>query len=73
MRFLKELRQLDSAATARVLDVGTPPLHRKQGNLLTSAVNVHFPPKMRDVYVESYRGWRKVAGEVGAFAGDGVG
>jgi hypothetical protein len=49
------------------------PLHRNHRNVLTSAAKVHFPLRMRDACVESYCSWRKVAGSVGAFAGDGVG
>ena len=49
------------------------PLHRNHGNVLTSAAEIHFPLQMRDACVESYCSWRKVAGSVGAFAGDGVG
>lgn len=41
--------------------------------MLTSAADVHFLLQMRDARVVSYCSWRKVAGDVGAFAGDGVG
>lgn len=41
-----------AAATARVLDVDAPP--RQPRELLTSAVDACFPPRMRGACVENY-------------------
>lgn len=44
------------------------PLHRTQGNKLTSTAEIRVLLRMRDTCVKSYCSWRKVADNVGAFA-----
>lgn len=76
-RILDRVRQLWSKQPR--LECSRPghgcPSTRNQGNMLTSAVSVRvlLQVQVRGAGVQRYRGWRNVAGDVGACAGDGVG
>lgn len=71
-RVLARLRQL-VCQKPRLESLTSMPLHHGKGNILTTTVTIGLLVQIRDVSGGSYSSWRKVAGGVGAFAGDGVG